>query len=36
MRTIEPLKSLKAPYMARNPVKWDFFKLKEQEIPLKI
>ena len=36
MGTSEPLKPLKAPYMARNPVKWGFFRLKGQEIPLKI
>lgn len=36
MGTSEPLKPLKAPYMARNPVKWVFFRLKGQEIPLKI
>ena len=36
MGTSEPLKPLKAPYMARNPVKWGFFRLKRQEIPLKI
>lgn len=36
MGTSEPLKPLKAPYMARNPVKWGSFRLKGQEIPLKI
>lgn len=36
MGTSEPLKPLKAPYMARNPVKWGFFRLKRLEIPLKI
>lgn len=36
MGTSEPLKPLKALYMARNPVKWGFFRLKGQEIPLKI
>ncbi len=35
MRTIDPLKTLKVPYMARNPVKWGFFRLKRQEIHLK-
>ena len=35
MPTREPLKTLKAPYMARNPMKQGFFKLKRQEIPLK-
>lgn len=35
MATSEPLKNLKAPYMVRNPVKWGFFRLKRQEIPLK-
>lgn len=34
MPTSEPLKNLKVPYMARNPVKWGFFRLKLQEIPL--
>lgn len=36
MGTSEPLKTLKAPYMVRNPVKWGFFRLKRLEIPLKI
>lgn len=34
MPTSEPLKSLKAPYMARNPMKWGFFRLKSKEMPL--
>lgn len=34
MPTSEPLKSLKAPYMARNPMKWGFFRLKRKEMPL--
>lgn len=36
MATIEPLKTLKVPYMAGNPMKWGFFRLKGREIPLKI
>lgn len=30
MPTSEPLKTLKAPYMARNTMKWGFFRLKSQ------
>lgn len=32
MPTKEPLKTLKAPYMARNPMNWGFFRLI---VPLK-
>jgi len=36
MRTINSLKTLKASYMVRNPMKWGFFRLKRSENSLKI
>lgn len=35
MGTREPLKSFTAPYMARNPMIWGFFRLKGTKNPLK-